>query len=48
MINNNKSEEIQEPKDNQINNDIKNESKNKDNIEEKKKKRSQRVIHKKR
>jgi hypothetical protein len=48
MINNNKSEEIQEPKDNQINNDIKNESKNKDNIEEKKKERSQCVMHKKR
>lgn len=48
MTNNNKTEEIQEPKDNQINNNIKNESKIKDNIEEKEIERSQCAMHKKR
>ena len=46
--NNNKIEEIKEPKDNQINNNVKNISKNKDIIEEKEKERSQCAVHKKR
>ena len=46
ISNNNKNEEIKESKDNQINNNIKNISKNKDNTEEKEKERSQCAMHK--